>query len=423
MDSTTGKKVYIMIFGIADIVAGGPIYDANKIRFLEENGWDVVVFPVDSGKVYIADLEKYNGEAYGFVHYLPFVFTNRQRERYLEQMQRKIPAAEQIVVETGTDYTALWGELLAEKLGAKHVIFFLDEKNDNVNQYSAPFYRFKYARHELVSISEDCLKQIFSPYFEIDAPEQHVFYAWCSNSVRDIPSDIAERLPKTDYLIGSIGRLEKGYVCNIIDGVCQFADTVQDKTVGLVLFGGTAEPDVIPQIEEKVNAHGNVQLYITGYIWPIPASVFGLFDLFISGAGAARVSADMNVATVDMDVVSYEPLGFLSDPDQGTWVKCAHGDSVCDYIRQAVIEQQIPTITNSCTPEELWAVISRDFKKHITLIDRSESTKEYYPVQKIWDHSKVRAVEKLLFALFSYEKVVALQNFYGKVIKRFRHAE
>lgn len=28
-------KTYIMMFGIANIVAGGPIYDANKIEYLE----------------------------------------------------------------------------------------------------------------------------------------------------------------------------------------------------------------------------------------------------------------------------------------------------------------------------------------------------------------------------------------------------
>lgn len=49
----TFDKVYVMMFGISNIVAGGPIYNANKIRFLESKGWNVVVFPVDSGKVYI----------------------------------------------------------------------------------------------------------------------------------------------------------------------------------------------------------------------------------------------------------------------------------------------------------------------------------------------------------------------------------
>lgn len=40
----TFDKVYVMMFGISNIVAGGPIYNANKIRFLESKGWNVVVF-------------------------------------------------------------------------------------------------------------------------------------------------------------------------------------------------------------------------------------------------------------------------------------------------------------------------------------------------------------------------------------------
>lgn len=65
----TFDKVYVMMFGISNIVAGGPIYNANKIRFLESKGWNVVVFPVDSGKVYIKPLEKYNNNSYDFIHF------------------------------------------------------------------------------------------------------------------------------------------------------------------------------------------------------------------------------------------------------------------------------------------------------------------------------------------------------------------
>ena len=32
-------KTYILICGFADVVAGGPIYYANKVRYMEQLGW------------------------------------------------------------------------------------------------------------------------------------------------------------------------------------------------------------------------------------------------------------------------------------------------------------------------------------------------------------------------------------------------
>ena len=162
-------KTYIMIFGIANIVAGGPIYNANKIRFLESRGWNVVVFPTDSGNIYIKPLEKYNNMSCGFVHFPPYIFRKKQVEKFVTKMADAIPASNELIIETGTDYTALWGELLAKKIKARHIVMFLDEKNENINAYSSSFYEFKYKRNELYSISET----IFSLHIvELKSPKK-----------------------------------------------------------------------------------------------------------------------------------------------------------------------------------------------------------------------------------------------------------
>lgn len=421
MDSA--DKVYVMMFGISNIVAGGPIYDANKIRFLESKGWKVIVFPIDSGKVYILDLKKYNGKSYDFIKYCPFLFSNRQIESFLNCMVSQIPKANQIIIETGTNYTALWGELLAEKIGAKHIVFFLDEKNENVNRYSAPFYEFKFKRYELASISEKSLNHIFSPFMEIDDPNGHVLNAWCSNSVRDIATGLIEKFPKTDFLIGSIGRLDKGYVKNIVDSVCAVADTVNDKSFGLVLIGGTNDTKVAKYLEEQIVAHANVELFITGYVWPIPASVFNAFDLFISAAGSARISANMNIATIGLDVISYKPLGFIADPINDILVKATRGETLSEYIYQALVDKNIPNISNCQTPEFFWKTICDDFENHLDFIEKSNKDKEYYPVKTVWDHKLIHVIEKALFAIIPFQNVIKLQKIYGKVINRIRHAK
>lgn len=172
-----------MIFGIANVVAGGPIYNSNKIRFLESIGWNVIVFSTNTGNVYIKPLEKYKKNSYDFLHFSPYILGKRKTDKFVNIMANNIPPSEELIVETGTDYTALWGELLAKKIKARHIVMFLDEKNENVNKYSSPFYEFKYKRNELYSISQKSLTYIFSPYFKIEEPEKNVWNAWCTNSV------------------------------------------------------------------------------------------------------------------------------------------------------------------------------------------------------------------------------------------------
>lgn len=415
------EKVYILMFGFSNVVAGGPIYDSNKIRFLESKGWNVVVFPVDSGKVYIADLKRFKGKAFDFIRYYPFFFTKKQIKLFLNCMVSLIPDADQIVIETGTDYTSLWGELLAETIGAKHIVFFLDEKNDNVNKYSAPFYRFKYERNELAAISERSLTHIFSPYMKIDFPQRYVLKAWCSNSVRSIPTDLLDHIPKTDFLVGSIGRLEKGYVEKIVESVCTLAANISDRLFGLVLIGGTDNTEVIYQLKCKVENFKNVKLYITGYVWPIPESIFNAFDLFISAAGSASVSANMNITTIKLDVISYEPIGFIEDPVNNVLGKCKLGNKLTDYIYQALIDKDVPGIINRQSPENLWNTICGDFEKHLDFIAQSEKENVYYPVRNIWNHGFIQIIKKFVFSIFSYKNTIKIQSLYGKAIKQIRN--
>ena len=147
------------------------------------------------------------------------------------------PTSDEIIIETGTDYTALWGELLARDLNAKHFIMFLDEKNPNVNNDTYAFYKFKYDRNELASISLDSLDYILGKYFELHNKEEHVLKACCTNSVKDIECEWIDCIPKADYTIGSIGRLEKAFVPIIVDGICEFAQKVPDKKIAIVFFG------------------------------------------------------------------------------------------------------------------------------------------------------------------------------------------
>lgn len=71
-------REYILIFDIANIVSGAQIYYRNKIKYLEERGWKVIVLPTDTGKLFIKSFQKYTKKSYFFVHKMPYIFNKRQ---------------------------------------------------------------------------------------------------------------------------------------------------------------------------------------------------------------------------------------------------------------------------------------------------------------------------------------------------------
>ena len=406
-------KTYIMIFGIANIVAGGPIYDANKIRFLENAGWNVVVFPTDSGKIYIKSLEKYNNNSYDFIRFSPYVFGKKKIEKFVNKMASVIPSSDKLIIETGTDYTALWGELLAKKLKARHIVMFLDEKNENVNKYSSSFYEFKYKRNELYSITKKSLMHIFSPYFKIESPEKNIWNAWCTNSVEKIESDIIKLLPIADYMIGSIGRLDKSFVSNIIEGVCSFADQHKDNSVGLCLFGGADDKTVL-HIRNEVQIHRNVMLFISGYLWPIPQAIFSNFDVFVSGAGSAIVSADMGVTTINMDVLTNDPIGLVDDPSEFHSMPLKGvNNKLQDYLTAVLIKNYKVEICNKVSIEKRWEMICNDFNDQLRQIESISTSNEYFDTSKIWDHKRNHKLQRVIAHLTSYKFFLVVQKLYS----------
>lgn len=411
------SKKYILICGIANIISGAPIYYKNKIDYLEDKKWNVTVLPINSGTVYINGFEKYNHKNFEFLQYYPFVFNKKKIDEYLQILSDFVLKNDQydfedIVIETGTDYTAYWGELLAEKINAKHIVVFLDENNAFVNENTYEFFKFKYMRKELACISHQSLSGIFGKYFDLLDENAHVLTACCSNSVGNVVSPLKDSIPKGDYVIGSIGRLEKGYVVNIIDSVINFAKMHHEKNFVMCFIGGSDNSEVINQIKKSFSNVGNIKLYITGFLWPIPKDVFECFDVFISGAGSANVSANMDVPTIRMDVINNKPLGIINDVLNETDFTLTNEASIEDYFDYLLLKGNSVCIKNRITIEEQHKWINECFDDHITFLNNSTKNKNYFDTSNLIGNDKKRIL-KVFFEFFSLDTYLKLK----KIIK------
>lgn len=374
-------KTYVMITGIANIVAGGPIYARNKIRYLKEREWNVVVFPTDDGEVYIQGLELYKGLSQPFLKDMPGEYTCRQRKAFLELLVSKIPGeSEEIIIETGTDYSSYWGTLLAERLKARHLVLWLDEKNPNIGKRELEFLEYKYQRHELACITDQAMIQMFQGHMELSEGQTYSLACCCTNVVEEYDCDLVRNFPEGDYVIGSIGRLEKTFVPAIIEGILEFADTVPDKQIAVCFFGGS-DQKTLEKTETAFRAAENIRLLITGYMYPLPAGAIKKCDIFISGAGSVWVSAECGVPTVRMDMYKWIPEGFVVDTVDSRHEKGILGNRIIDYLNQVLVYKKVPHIITNKT--EKWESICGKFDMHMRFIQEMPEVPEGFAERKV----------------------------------------
>ena len=106
--------------------SGGPTYVRNKLLYLKEHGWDVIVFDSTgfaNAKIQLHDLKCFENNRYQELFFNPFWLRKSRREKILSEIISKIRNDERIVIESNTVAMSLWGELIASRIGAKHLVY------------------------------------------------------------------------------------------------------------------------------------------------------------------------------------------------------------------------------------------------------------------------------------------------------------
>lgn len=121
------------------------MYTAGKARYLQNRGWQVVVFCNYFSKDH-ADIPYLNqylkpNRAMDFINTPPYKFKSYEQEFCLNFMFQQLnisnPNEYEILIESHADVQAYWAELLASVLGARH---FFVACNEVYRKYPGRFY-------------------------------------------------------------------------------------------------------------------------------------------------------------------------------------------------------------------------------------------------------------------------------------------
>ena len=305
------NKYVFIAMSIAGI-GGGQQYMSNKTRYLSDNGYEVRVFSGKMGKIVVENLKPYQGYIIPELFYSPGVFTEKRREKTLCKMIESLPHADDednIVVECNSIENAKWGELLAERLHCKSVIFNLQEKH-NYSKSERDFLQYKLNRRELLGINKYSIGiMLKSPSFEC---QQHmVFKPMCSNSVQDCDDNVSKLFsPDIDIRIASIGRTDKAYVVPFFKSFVEYVSLHNDKRFELV-FIGAATKKLINRIISIAQKVSNLHLCFTGALYPIPRQIFSAVDIFISASGSATTSFNEKRPTIRIHPSTAQVCGIM----------------------------------------------------------------------------------------------------------------
>lgn len=303
-------KTYIFLTRRITGIGGAEKYTANKVRFLKENAWRVFVFSGRGGQVLLDDFRGYEEFIIPDLAYAPDCYPSRKVSATLEGIAKTIGERVdgECIVQSDAGIRAIWGELLAARLGARHLAFLLQEEH----RYSGEmrrFLRFKYDRHELAGIVKDSVARMLDdPSVEL-RPDTAIS-AFCNNVVEDVPEPFTARLdPAATRTLGSIGRLEKPCVRPILDGILRYSARHPAETLNLVLVGGTPASALESEIKALFAGHPRIRLLLTGNLHPIPKRLLDRIDAFVSTAGSSRVSFRAGRPTVLVHPVTGVPAG------------------------------------------------------------------------------------------------------------------
>lgn len=377
------KGTYILIGAAGGYISGGPIYQRNKALFMRQQGWNVYYISCCHGKVYINGLDEFIIGVFTFIAKPAYLFPKKYQHKLIDYVSKSIPKlSDEIFIETGTDYTAYWGELLAEHLKGRHVVTLLDEYNDKVNRKVASFYQFKYDRKELACISDEVMVHIFGDLIPDSSVVQYSVPCYCTNSLADTePSWIAD-IPTADLVIGYIGRLDKRAVLVIIEGVKKFAKENPNMQIVFLCIGGSDAKLDSDNILNLFSASKNVKVYITGLLFPIPIACVRKCDLIFSTAGSCSVGAKAAVPTVRIHQINNAVQGFVQKIGSVAYYQYQNAHTVYDYINLFFQGVYSPKLEEYDLSNE-WIMAKKCFEKHLDLLNKAEIKLSYFDFRKI----------------------------------------
>lgn len=416
-------KLYI-IFGSIVGIGGWQIYIDGKAQYLKSKGWDVVVF--SDKRSWLCDAVELSGlkefDKYRLIElfYTPLHMTKKQQYKLIDKMISSIEDIEnyeEIWIESTSIYNALWAEVLAKRLQARHISYLLHSYFNDISVDYVNFFAFKHSRNELAGMDKMTLPNLFSGYKIIQDYENYYFEAAgnkpCIEEEYHLSTQMLENLNRSKYVIGSFGTLEKPHIIDIFQNVLNFVEQYPNEVFSYIVIGKSTDGRIERQMKLMVGDKKNIRLILVGAIYPVPKKIFEYMDVCIASWGSAIVAAESGCTTIKMlndysvDVESI--VGYEKYLNSNKLVETLRGiliyEELKGQVKKPVGQYPDSNITN------------KDF---LEFFERIKFDRDYYDVSKMNILHKKQKIKRILIIVLGIEVADKLFNIFRNKIENWR---
>lgn len=406
------KKYVFLAPSIANM-GGAQMYICNKVLYLKDKGWKTDVITEGDGVPAIEELKQFKNSV-PEIAFDSYCYSRRRRKKVVSQLSQLITNKEyeEIVIESTCIQECTWAELVAKEIGAKNFCFLLQEDNYVTNSGMQQFFFFKHKRRELVGIADTSLLDMFKTFHPLAKEESYRLPAYCNNVEADVEHPLINvvRNDNSDFVVGTLSRLDKPFVMPAIKDFCQYANKHKEKNFLYLLMGGAPEGSSIPNdIQAYISSNAeNVELLMIGYLYPVPTKLLELCDVFFTSAGSGWVCARSGVPTIAIDGKDYKPIGILGRTTQSALFRGNNDpqiefDELMDEILiQRKYKKEEPNYKSGLP----------DFQSHMDFLASSSAEKEYYDMDSIKIEDTSDRILKLALAIIGpnmYQRLGAIK--------------
>lgn len=415
-------KKYVFFSSYIGGMGGGQMYVRNKMLWLRKRGWKTDIFSCPVDQILISELNEFRDNC--FLPTFPvFFYSQKQKKKVFKRLKERIvdDNYEEIIIESNSIGLSLWAESFSKLIGAKHFAYPLSEKNNITQRGVRQYLVFKFQRRELAGITDTSLIQLFTPFYSISRGGALWLPAYCNNVEANIDNPLLSKIDKNkyDYVVGCLSRLNKDFVFPAIKDLCRYASLNKYKKFLLLLMGDSANDEsIINSIKEYVKrSESNVDLIMTGYLYPVPTKLLELCDVLFASAGSALVCMRSGVPTISFDANDLQPIGVLGRTTQNCLYRGENEPAVSfvELLRKILEEKRF------CKEASTYIDGLPDFTEHINFIRNSVSEKQYYDTDRIkieTKSEKYRSIGIRLWGDFFYGKILSVKKEINRLFKQ-----
>lgn len=405
-------KTYVFItYGIVNI-GGAQLYTVSKSNFLKKLGWNTIVISADKdGEVLLSELTCFKKNIIPDILIPAHFYASKRKNNIVLSLRKMIPKSEKIIIESNTATLATWGELLAESISAKHIVYILNE-NIRCPKDLFTFFIFKLLRRELVGISSQSLKIFFSRYFNLN--ESNSYYLLAKNNINQIVDyeyPLGNQIiTKNRITICIIGRYEKQYILETIRDIADFISINRNMIFNILYIGDEERGKKIKNMIEKSYAGiPNVYLYQLGFLFPLPESIIKTIDISIASAGAVLTMANAGITTIAIDARDSKPIGVFGVSTRNTIFR---GEEPAIELKDLLSDILLNKSKYIYHPSRT-KVSDNIFEPHIDFISQSEASLNYYKNFKL-NLTFYNVIKRTLIIILGGRRYISLYKLFRK---------